>query len=265
MYARGPGQAPETVIIRTGTTGKVFFGLLVVLWAGILIGIEASHPPSESGRIAAGVIFGFLILLTVGGWFRINRRRPQLEVRGIDIVSRPVDKRKAPQRVNRADGDTLRILPKFKLYGKVSRPRLVFLGRGEFILLHSSWEGAFRPEEVRRACEARGWPFDGDSSLAVRDVQNWLHHGRSMEAVQLMELFGPFPDTATDGEPHIALAAAVYEDVGDKFTRSSRASARDAYRRAAGAQRAFAGYARTSGEAATRLAELSRIEGKAQG
>jgi hypothetical protein len=265
VYARGPGQAPETVVIRTGTTGKVFFGFLVLLWAGILIGIEASHPPSESGRIAAGVIFGLLILLTVGGWFRINRRRPQLEVRGIDIVSLPVDKRKAPQRVNRADGDTLRILPKFKLYGKVRRPRLVFLGRGEFILLHSPWEGAFRPEEVRRACEARGWPFDGDSSLAARDVQNWLHHGRSMEAVQLIELFGPFPDTATDGEPRAALAAAVYEDVGDKLIRGSRANARDAYRRAAAAQRAFAGYARSSGEAAARLAELSRIEGKAQG
>jgi hypothetical protein len=74
----------------------------------------------------------------------------------------------------------------------------------------------------------------------------------------------PFPDTATDGEPHIALAAAVYEDAGDKFIRGSRASARDAYGRAAAAQRAFAGYARSSGEAATRLAEVSRIEGKAQ-
>jgi hypothetical protein len=264
VYARGHGQAPEAVIIRTGTTGKVFFGFLVLLWAGILIGIEASHPPSQSGRIAAGVIFGFLILLSVGGWFRINRLRPQLEIRGIDIVSRPTDKRKPPQRVNRADGDTLRILPKFKLYGKAVRPRLAFLGRGEFILLHGPWEGAFRPEEVRRACEAHGWPFDGDSSLAVRDVQDCLHHGRSVEAVQLIELFGPFPDTATDGEPHIALAAAVYEDAGDKFIRGSRASARDAYGRAAAAQRAFAGYARSSGEAATRLAEVSRIEGKAQ-
>jgi hypothetical protein len=38
----------------------------------------------------------------------------------------------------------------------------------------------------------------------------------------------------------------------------------DAYRRAAIAQRAFAGYARSPDEAAARLAEASRIAGKAR-
>lgn len=252
------------MIVRTGTTGTVFFGFLVVMWAGILVGIESGHPPTEGDRIAAGVIFGFLILLSVGGWFLVNRHRRQLEVRRIDIACRPVQKRKPPQRVDRADGDALRILPKFKLYGEVRQPRLVFLGRGDFIVLDGWWDGGFSPDEVRHACEAHGWPFDGDSSLAVRDVQAWLHLGRSVEAVQLLELFGPFPGAMTDDEPHVALTAAVFEDVGDRLIRSRRANGREAYRRAAAAQRVFAGYARSAGESAARMAEADRIEGKAQ-
>jgi hypothetical protein len=234
------------------------------LWAGILIGIEGGHPPSVGDRIAAGVVFGVLILLSAGGWVLYNRHRPQLEIRRIDIVSRPVNRGKPPQRVDRADGDALRILPAFKLYGQVSRPRLVFLGRGEFIELDRRFEGKFSPAEVRRECEALGWPFDGDSARAVRDVQIWLHHGQTAAAVQLLELFGPFPGAATDDAPHVGLAAAIFEDVGDKLIRGSRASARDAYRRAADAQRVFAGYARSPGETAARLAEADRIAGKTQ-
>jgi hypothetical protein len=268
MSARGPGQPPATVVIRAGTTGTFVAGFFVLLWAGILTGIEVHGPPTEGDRIAAGVIFGIFILLSVGGWRLFNRNRSQLEIRRIDILSRSVfqdsNRGRRPQRVDRADGDTLRILPKYKLYGKIRPPRLVFLGRGEFILLKRPLEGPFRLQEVRRACEAHGWPFDGDSSLAVRDVQAWLHHGRSVEAVQLLELFGPFPATPADGEPHTALTAAVFEDVGDKLMTGSRASARDAYRRAAAAQHAFASYARSPDQVAARLAEVSRIEGKAQ-
>jgi hypothetical protein len=80
-----------------------------------------------------------------------------------------------------------------------------------------------------------------------------------------LELFGPCPSTAVDDEPHTGLAAGVYEDVGDKLIRGARSSARDAYRRAANAQRAFAGYARSEHESAARVAEADRIEGKARG
>lgn len=166
--------------------------------------------------------------------------------------------------MDRADGDALCILPRFKLYGKTRYPRLVFLGRGDSILLDKFLDGGFDQREVRRACEAHGWPFGGGSSLALRDVQTWLHHGRSLEAVQLLELFGPFPGTATDGEPQVALAAAVFEDVGDKLLRGSRGRSADAYRRAAAAQRAFAACARAPGENTARLAQANRIEEKAR-
>ena len=96
----------------------------------------------------------------------------------------------------------------------------MFLGRGGFILLRG-----FRLDQVRRACEAQGWRFDGDPSLAVGTCRAWLHRGQSVEAAQLLELFGPFPAAAADGEPRTALEAAVFEDIGDKLVRSARASA----------------------------------------
>ena len=66
------------------------------------------------------------------------------------------------------------------------------------------------------------------------------------------------------GSPRISGIEAVFEDLGDKLIRSSRASASAAYRRAAAGQRAFAGFARSPDEGAARMAEASRIEGKAQ-
>ena len=270
MSARGSGQVPESVIIKAGVNKIAAYicGFLVLLWGGILLGIEVHGPPTTGDRIAAAVVFGLLLLLSAGAWQLNRRNRGHLEIRRIDIVSRPLvrdrNRHLGPQRVDRADGDALRILPKYTLYGQVRPPRLAFLGRGEFILLQQPLEGPFPLGEVRRACEAHGWPFGGDSSLAVRDVQAWLHHGQSVEAVQLLELYGPFPAVAADGEPHIALTAAVWEDVGDKLIRRNWANARDAYRRAAIAQHAFAGYTRSPQEAAARLAEANRIGGKAQ-
>jgi hypothetical protein len=227
------------------------------LWALCLIVSEAAQS-TAAGRAEAGVLFGVLVLASLAACVRVYARRRQLEV-GRDAIATRRGPKGTPFTLTGDPGDTLRILPKFRLYGRVRSPRLMFLGRGGFILL-----SGFRPDQVRRVCEAQGWRFDGDPSLAVRDVQSWLHRGQSVEAVQLLELFGPFPEAAADGEPHTGLEAAVFEDLGDKLIRSSRASASAAYRRAAAGQRAFAGFARSPDEGAARMAEASRIEGKAQ-
>ncbi len=269
MSARGPGQPPESTVIQAGVNRIVacVFGFLVLLWGGVLLGIEVHGPPTVGDRIAAAVIFGVLLLLSAAGWLLNRRHRGHLEIRRVDIVSRPLVRDPSrdlrPQRVDRADGDLLRILPGYKLYGTARPPRLVFLGRGEFILLKQPLEGAFRLAQVRRACEAHGWPFGDDASRAVSDVQSWLHHGRSVEAVQLLDLYGSYPGTATEGEPRIALAAAVFEDVGDQLARDRPDKAGDAYRRAAAAQREFAAFARSGDEYAARVAQAERIEGKA--
>jgi hypothetical protein len=225
----------------------------------LCLAVSETAQPTTSGRVEAGVIFGIFIVASGGGFYGVSSRRRQLEVGREAIVSRPSPAGQ-PFTLTGDAGDTLRILPRFTLYGKTRQPRLVFLGRGGFLLLRG-----FRLDEVRRACEAQGWRFDGDPALAARDVQSWLHRGQSVEAVQLLGLFGPFPAAAADGEPRTGLEAAVFEDVGDKLAGSARASARDAYQRAGTAQRAFAGYARTAEENADRLAEADRISAKAHG
>ncbi len=156
----------------------------------------------------------------------------------------------------RHEGDTLRLLPKFTFCARARKPKLFFLGRGGFIPLNG-----YSPARVQRACEAQGWRFDGNPALAARDVQDWLHSGLSLDAVQLLMTFGPFPGAAADNEPYTSLEAAVFEDLGDKLAGSGRSNARDAYRRAARAQRAFAGYAATPDEAAARAAAAVRIGG----
>jgi hypothetical protein len=236
----------------------IIFGSLTALWVLALAGSEDAQP-TTSGRVEAGIVFGILIAASVGGWFALNSNRRRLEVRPDAIVSRSLGAKGKPFTLARADGDTLRILPRFKLLGAVREPRLMFLGRGGFIELPG-----FPLDAVRRACESRGWRFDGDPSLAVRDVRDWLHWGRSVEAAQLIELFGPFPAAADDSQEHTSLVAAVFEDIGDKMLRTARANAVDAYRRAASAQRAFAGYAPSPVESAARIAEADRIDGKAQ-
>jgi hypothetical protein len=255
---RATGRPPGVVIVRARHTGTIIFGFLTAVWLLALAASESAQS-TTSGRIEAGIVFGILIVLSVGGWFGVNGSRRRLEISRDAIVTRPGGQGK-PFTLTRGEGDTLRILPQFKMLGAVRAPRLVFLGRGGFIELRG-----FRLDDVRRACEAQGWRFDGDPALAVADVQSWLHKGRSVEAAQLIELFGPFPATAADGEEHTGLAAAVFEDVGDKMARTARSSAREAYRRAASAQRAFAGYAKSASEGAARLAEADRIDGKGQG
>jgi hypothetical protein len=236
----------------------IIFGSLTALWVLALAGSESAQP-TTSGRVEAAVVFGILIILSVGGWYGLNSSSRRLEVRPDAIVSRRQGANGKPFTLNRADGDTLRILPRFKLLGTVSAPRLMFLGRGGFIELPG-----FSLDAVRRACESQGWRFDGDPALAVRDVQDWLHWGRSAEAAQLVELFGPFPAAAADGEEHTGLVAAVFEDIGDKLYRGARANAVAAYGRAASAQRAFAGYAPSAAESAARMAAADRIDGKAR-
>jgi hypothetical protein len=235
----------------------VIFGCLTALWL-LALAVSAAAQPTASGRVGAAVIFGGLAALSVGSWFAVNASRRMLEVGRDEIVTRPGTKGK-PFTLTRVESDTLRILPQFRMLGATRAPRLMFLGRGGFVGLRG-----FQLDQVRQACEAQGWRFDGDPSLAVVDVQIWLHQGRSVEAAQLVELFGPFPAAAADGEEHTSLVAAVFEDFGDKIFRTARANAREAYRRAASAQRAFAGYAPSPPENAARLAEATRIDGKAQ-
>jgi len=167
---RGAGRPPGAVIVRARRRGTVIFGCLIALWL-LALGTAESAQPTTSGRVGAAVIFGGLVALSVGSWFAVNMSRRRLEVGRDEIVIRPGTKGK-PFTLPRVESDTLRILPRFKMLGAVRPPRLIFLGRGGFIGLRG-----FPLDQVKQACEAQGWRFDGDPSLAVADVQTWLHQG----------------------------------------------------------------------------------------
>lgn len=247
------------VIVRTRRTATViFFGLLTLLWV-LALAVSETAQQTASGRIAAAVFFGLFIAGTVATWRVIDRGGRRLEV-GRDAITTRQGVKGKPFTLSRPAGGTLRILPRFTLLGVSRGARLMFLGTGGFLPLRG-----LPLDKVRDACEAQGWRFDGDTALAVKDVQGWLHEGLSAEAGRLIEVFGPFPSAAADDEAHTSLEAAVFEDLGDKLSRTSRANARAAYRRAAAAQRVFAGCAGAADEHAGRLAQADRIDGKARG
>jgi hypothetical protein len=253
MQQRPAGRPQEVVLIRARRSGTAVFAVLTIVWA-LALAASVSAQPTPSGKIAGGVFFGVLIAATAGGWAAINRRRSQLGVGHDAIVYRKGTA--APGALRRAHGESLRILP--RLSGRSAY--LILLGSGGIVSL-----AGFSPDNVRRACEAQGWRFDGGAELAVRDVQSFLHGGRSAEAAQLIQMFGPFPDAAADGDPGTSLEAAVLEEYGDKLIRRNRSAAGDAYRRAAAAQRSFAARAASADESAGRMAQADRIDGKARG
>lgn len=244
------------MVIRARRSGTVVFGVFTLVWA-LALAASVGAQPTATGKVTASVFFGVLIVASIGGWLVVNRRRSQLEV-SHDLITRHTGSA-APATLSRAHGESLRILPRLREFSVTGPERLILLGSGGALPLTSMSSG-----EVRRACEACGWRFDGGSELAVRDVQRWLHAGRPAEAAQLIELFGPFSEAATDEDADTSLVAAVLEDCGDRVLRRNRASARDAYRRAAAAQHAFASRASSAAESANRTAQASRLDSKAQ-
>jgi hypothetical protein len=232
-------------------------GIITIFWLVCLaVSVTAEH--TASGKAEAGVLFGLFLVLTVAALIAQFSRRNQFEVSHDTIVHRT---KQASYTLFRSAGESLRILPRFHDHGLARAPRLTILGSGGTLSLDG-----FSVAEIRGTCQAHGWRFDDDDpGRAAADVQRWLHAGRSAEATQLIELFGPFTSVPLDEDPDVCLDAAVYEDYGDKLARRAPNAARDLYRRAAGAQRAFAGHAASPSESADRLAQADRIEGKARG
>jgi hypothetical protein len=266
VQANDSGRPPGAVVI--GVRGKrastVVFGSVTALWV-LALAASLGAQPTAGGKIAGGVIFGVMILLTFGLWRLYNSMGwAELEVGRDAIVYRRRVAKQAAKRIDpsytlwRANGEWLRILPPLSDHGSNRPVRLFHFGVGGDVPLDR-----FPVDQVKHACEAAGWRFDGDPSRAVSDVQRWLHAGKSVEAAQLIELFGPFTEVAVDDDASTSLVAAVLEDRGDNLVRRNRPAARDLYRRAAQAQRAFAGCAPAQGQAAVRLAEADRMDGKA--
>jgi hypothetical protein len=86
--------------------------------------------------------------------------------------------------------------------------------------------------------------------------------GLLAEAVRVLDEHGPL-SAVVDGDPDLALEAAILEAWGDQLMATDPARARAAYLRAAGAQQAHAAGATAGGEGLARIAEANRIKAKA--
>lgn len=230
--------------------------IVAVLILGMVTSLAAQ--PTVSGRVTAVIFFGVFIALCAGWWMLMNRRRNRIEVTP-DAISYRHWSGRADFTLSRRQGDDLRFIPRLSDHGFVVAARLTIVGSGDIMNLFG-----FSAPAVRRACEAGGWRFgNGTSEKAARDLRRWHEAGRVVEAAQLVDLFGPYDvDAGPDGT--VSLGAAVLEAYADQLASIDPGAARDAYRRAAQAQRSYAAFATSGGEGIARTTEADRLATKAR-
>jgi LPXTG-motif cell wall-anchored protein len=127
----------------------------------IAAGVTAQ--PNTGGKITAGVFFGVFLLVILGAWLSVNRRRARLEIDS-GSISYWISKRGSPSFTLRRTPDSeLRLIPAQRARGATADARLTLAGAdadgtdsggaGEIILF------GFSVPAVRRSCEAAGWRF----------------------------------------------------------------------------------------------------------
>jgi hypothetical protein len=120
----------------------------------------------------------------------------------------------------------------------------------------------FRESEVRRACESRGWTFNGDARLLAADARTFWRREEIGWAAFLVQVFGPFNADA-DETGTISLDAVVLEQQGDGLMRTKDPlHGLFVYEQAAAMQRGYAAYAASPQQGSARLAQAARIEAK---
>lgn len=154
MAAAGGYRVPGDVVIsarRYRTFSYVGCAcFLVIGWLLLLAAL---------GGRGIGLGFGGLIFTLGGlsGLSRLNRSRPRIQVTADEI--RYLQGKNVLTRVTRQQGSGLCLVPAQLGAGENGPARLTQPGSGVFIGLQGLSEPA-----VRRACEARGWTFDGDTN-----------------------------------------------------------------------------------------------------
>ena len=124
----------------------------------LAIAASVAAQPNTSGKISAGVFFGIFLLVILGAWFAVNRRRARIEI-AQDSISYWTGKHGRPSfTLARAADSELRLIPAQRGQGISSDTRLTLAGSdaddaAEIILF------GFSVPAVRRGCEKAGWHF----------------------------------------------------------------------------------------------------------
>lgn len=148
---------------------------IVILVLGLVESLYAQS--TSTGKTQASVFFGVFIVLCALLWLRRNRRRPHLQVTGQEIrywdgggnlsfmLTRGVPGPGGPAVVC--------LLPPRRAGGYFTGRRLTIPGSGDYLNVHP-----FPAQQVRQACESRGWRFNEDPALIAQEA------GRLAEVLQ---------------------------------------------------------------------------------
>jgi hypothetical protein len=150
----GTGTA---IIVRQRARGLIWAVPCTVVFI-LAIAASVAAQPNASGKIAAGVFFGIFLLVILGAWLAVNRRRARIEI-AKDSISYWTGKHSRPSfTLARAADSELRLIPAQRGQGISSDARLTLAGSdadgGAEIILFG-----FSVPAVRRGCEAAGWQF----------------------------------------------------------------------------------------------------------
>jgi hypothetical protein len=154
-------QVPDsgaTVITESRSQISSLFGFLTAAFAVALVrGVTGAS--TGSGRVAAGVFAGVLVVAVVAGWIVTIRRPTRLEVSEAGI--RYIRRNGQELTLSREWGDELLFVQRRS--GRTWTLGLTIAGTGTVIYLG----GFFSKKAVRQACLARGWRF-GDRIVRQR-------------------------------------------------------------------------------------------------
>jgi hypothetical protein len=167
-------RVPGDIVISARFQQTVMWGAFIVI---LVLGlVESLYAQSTStGKTQASVFFGVFIAVCALLWLRRNRRRPHLQVTGQEIrywdgggnlsfmLARSGHGQGAPG--GGAEPAVLCLLPPRRDGGYFTGRRLTIPGSGDYLNVHP-----FRAQQVRPACESRGWRFNDDPALIAHEA-----------------------------------------------------------------------------------------------
>jgi hypothetical protein len=168
MLRQGIDRVPGDIVISARFQQTVMWAVfIVILVLGLVESLYAQ--PTPTGKTQAGVFFGVFIALCALLWLRSNRRRPHLQVTGQEI--RYWDRggnlsfMLTWSEPGVAGPPVACLLPPRRNGGYFTGRRLTIPGSGDYLNVHP-----FRVQQVRQACESRGWRFNDDPALITHEA-----------------------------------------------------------------------------------------------
>jgi hypothetical protein len=253
-------RVPGDVVISARRQQTIFWGVCAAILASGIV-VAWNNQPTVTGKLQGAGFFSFIIALTMFMWWYVNRLRPRIQVT-TDEIRYWYMGRQLQFTLSRQSGGGLCVIPALHRRTGWTTPAatwgpfLTFPGSGDYMGLRR-----FRVRLVRRACESRGWRFDGDVRLLARDARALWRESKLWEAAHLVDVFGPFDEDDDGITAATSLGAAILEAYGDS---RHGAVARAAYQRAADAQRSYAAFATSGAEGSARMSEAARLDAKAR-